>query len=66
MRRNGRAGRLMIPPSRGRLLEANLIHMEQLGKDPALSAREALAEVARLAASAGSRIESFPKPTNSL
>jgi len=39
------------------LIETNLLRMEQLGKDPAISARDALAEVAQLAAPPGSRVE---------
>ncbi len=39
------------------VMETNLLQMERLGKDPRVSARDALAEVARLASPPGSRIE---------
>ncbi len=42
------------------VMETNLLRMQQVGVDPTRSAQEALAEVARLAAPPGSRIEVIP------
>ena len=41
-------------------MEANLLRMEQVGRDPAVAAQAALEEVARLAAPAGSRVQVTP------